>query len=123
MNLLSYKTIDLNQRLTLEKLNKAIRSLAREKHINLSIFQSHCESKTVTHIQRNKNKIDHIIISPGPWSFNAFIIKDILEIIKKPFSIILDTKSETIFDSLVDENQIFISKNYVDAYLECINSI
>ena len=123
MNLLSYKTIDLNQRLTLEKLNKAIRSLAREKHINLSIFQSHCESKTVTHIQRNKNKIDHIIISPGPWSLNGFIIKDILEIIKKPFSIILDTKSETIFDSLIDENQIFISKNYVDAYLECINSI
>ena len=122
MNLLGYKTMDLNQKLTLEKLNKAIRALAKKKHINLSIFQSHSESKTVTHLQRNKNKIDHIIISPGPWSLNAFIIKDILEIIKKPFSIILNTKSETIFDSLIDENKIFISKNYVDAYLECIDS-
>ena len=122
MNLLGYKTMDLNQKLTLDKLNKAIRALAKKKHINLSIFQSHSESKTVTHLQRNKNKVDHIIISPGPWSLNAFIIKDILEIIKKPFSIILNTKSETIFDSLIDENQIFISKNYIDAYLECIDS-
>ena len=123
MNLLGYKTRDLNQRLTLDKLNKAIRALAIEKNINLSIFQSHCESKTVTHIQRNKNKIDHIIISPGPWSFNAFILRDVLEIIKKPFSIVLDTKSETIFDSIINKNQIFINKNFVDAYLECINSI
>ena len=57
MNLLGYKTMDLNQKLTLEKLNKAIRALAKKKHINLSISQSHSESKTVTHLQRNKNKV------------------------------------------------------------------
>ena len=81
MNLLSLKKIGGEQKLTLDKVNKKIRAEAKSNNLNLSIMQSHNEAKVVSHIQKNRNKLDHIIITPGPWSKNGFVLKDILDII------------------------------------------
>ena len=123
MNLLGHKKIVGKKNMTLDRLNRLIRDDIKDKNIRLSIFQSHNESKTVSFIQKNRNKIDHIILTPGPWVYSGFVIRDLLEIIKKPYSLILDEAKPTIFDSYINEKSIFINSNYIDAYVECIQSI
>ena len=123
MNLLGHKEIKKKNNLTLDKLNKLIKHSAKDKNAIISILQSHSESKAVSYIQKNRNKVDHIIIAPGPWAYNGFVLKDLLNIIKKPYSLILDTKMKTIFDSSINKGCVYISSNYIDAYIKCIQSI
>ena len=123
MNLLGHKKIVGKNNMTLDKLNRLIKDNIKDKNISLSIFQSHNESKTVSFIQKNRNNADHIILAPGPWIYSGFVLRDLLEIIKKPYSLILDEAKPTIFDSYIDVKSIFINSNYIDAYVECIQSI
>ena len=123
MNLLGLKKIGGEQKLTLDKLNREIRTEAKSNNLNLSIMQSHNEAKVVSHIQKNRNKLDHIIITPGPWSKNGFVLKDILNIIRVPFSIVLDTDDGTIFHSMLNKSCVHVSANYIDGYIESIKSL
>ena len=123
MNLLGLKKIGKEQKLTLDKLNREIRAEAKSNNLNLSIMQSHNEAKVVSHIQKNRNKLDHIIITPGPWSKNGFVLKDILNIIRVPFSIVLDTEDGTIFHPMLNKSCVYVSANYIDGYIESIKSL
>ena len=123
MNLLGLKKIEGEQKLTLDRVNKMIRTQAKNNNLNLSIIQSHNEAKVVSHIQKNRNKLDHIIIALGPWSKNGFVLKDMLEIIGVPFSIILNNDDETIFHPMLDKSCIHMSGNYIDGYIESIKSL
>ena len=124
MNLLGLKKIGEGQKLTLDRINKKIRQIAKTNNINLSITQSHSESKIVSLIHRNRSKVDHLIISPGVWTVNGFLLKETLELINTPFSIIL-TKNEEIgiFKSIIDKSRIFIDSAYIDAYKKSMNSL
>ena len=123
MNLLGLKKIGKEQKLTLDKLNREIRAEAKSNNLNLSIIQSHNEAKVVSHIQKNRNKLDHIIITPGPWSKNGFVLKDVLDIISVPFSIVLNTEDETIFHPMLNKSCVHVSANYIDGYIESIKSL
>tara|TARA_B100001142_G_C14342689_1_gene658629 strand:- start:2301 stop:2672 length:372 start_codon:yes stop_codon:yes gene_type:complete len=123
MNLLGHKGKKKKNNLTLDKLNKLIKHSAKDKNAIISILQSHSESKAVSHIQKNRNRVDYIILTPGPWIYNGFVLRDLLNIIKKPYYLILDEEKETIFDSSIEKEAIFISSNYIDAYIKCIQSI
>lgn len=123
MNLLGHKGKKKKNNLTLDKLNKLIKHSAKDKDAIISILQSHSESKAVSHIQKNRNRLDYIILTPGPWIYNGFVLRDLLNIIKKPYYLILDEEKETIFDSSIEKEAIFISSNYIDAYIKCIQSI
>ena len=123
MNLLGHKGKKKKNNLTLDKLNKLIKHSAKDKDAIISILQSHSESKAVSHIQKNRNRLDYIILTPGPWIYNGFVLRDLLNIIKKPYYLILDEEKETIFDSSIEKEAIFISSNYIDAYIKCIHSI
>ena len=123
MNLLGHKGKKKKNNLTLDKLNKLIKHSAKDKDAIISILQSHSESKAVSHIQKNRNRLDYIILTPGPWIYNGFVLRDLLNIIKKPYYLILDEEKETIFDSSIEKEAIFISSNYIDAYIQCIQSI
>ena len=124
MNLLGLKQIGGGQKLTLDRINKKIRQIAKTNNINLSITQSHSESKIVSLIHKNRSKVDHLIISPGIWTVNGFLLKETLELIDIPFSMIL-TKNEEIgvFKSIIDKSRIFIDSAYIDAYKKSINSL
>ena len=123
MNLLSLKKIEGEQKLTLDKINKKIRSEAKSNNFNLSIIQSHDEAKVVSYIQKNRNKLNYIIMAPGPWAECGFVLRDLLSIINVPFSIILSDNNETIFDSILDKSHINVSPNYIDGYIKSIKSI
>ncbi len=112
-------------RLTLDKLNRSIRKLARKKEIECKIFQTHEEAKVITLLQRNRNKVDGIILNLGPWHVSSPAIKDTLAIIKMPYLIV--EQSDRAREYL--ENTIFNKKNIIDnsdieqSYIESINQL
>ena len=73
-----------SNRLTLDKVNQGIRKYIRGKDIETKILQSNSEDKIVSSIQKNRNKIDGIIITPGPLQKSGYILNDLLELLETP---------------------------------------
>ena len=84
MNLLGLKKIGGEQKLTLDKVNKKIRAEAKSNNLNLSIMQSHNEAKVVSHIQKNRNKLDIKIDNFSKLKFSSFFknYKEFMNIIE-----------------------------------------
>ena len=71
-------------KITLDKINKAVRSKARKHGHNLVIFHFLEASKFIRQIQRRRNNIDAIIFNPGALCNNCYTIVELLKIIKIP---------------------------------------
>lgn len=98
LNLLGLRSAELGTRVTLEKVNRALRHSVREMGIDLKIYQTQDEAKASVILQRQRNLVDGILVAPGPWKFSGFVLKDTLEIIKKPVSLVgLDNDKQSIF--------------------------
>ena len=89
LNLLGLKSSKNNDRLTLDKLNKAIKKFSRTKDINLKILQTHKEFQAVNFLQRNRNWANGILFIPTSWARGSHTI---LEVIK-----LVDIKTSTIY--------------------------
>ena len=103
MNLLGHFS---QNRLTLDKLNRSIRKIGLTKNIECKIFQTHDEAKVATLLQRNRNKIDFIVLNLGAWHPCGYIIKDTLSLIKKPYRIVEDSKQSEKYINMKFYNQI-----------------
>tara|TARA_B100001250_G_C19775398_1_gene779276 strand:- start:1319 stop:1699 length:381 start_codon:yes stop_codon:yes gene_type:complete len=124
MNLLGLKNKDQKSNLTLDKINSRLKKELRNKNISLSIMQTHIESKAVSYLHKKRNNLDHIIISPGIWNINGYLIKETLEILKIPFSIVLSSKNqESIFEKIIPKKSIAIDNQYIDGYLQILYSL
>ena len=96
LNLLGYWSAQNNKKITLNKINQKIRKHIRNKNVKIKIIQSNDEMKAVSYIQNNRNKLDAIIITPGPWQNSAYVLKDLLELTKIPFITICYREDEKI---------------------------
>lgn len=109
--------------LTLRDIKQLMKQSATGMH--LSFFQSNCEGKIVSKIQKSL-KYDAIIINPGAYTHTSIAIHDALEMFSGP---ILE-----VHLSLVDEREEFRKINYIrplatevfagnkeNSYLEAIN--
>ena len=123
MNLLGLRTLPGESNLTLDKLNKKIRNAAKHAKFQISIKQSHSESKIVSLIHKSRKKINHIILCPEVWCINGLVIKQAIELVNIPCSIILNNGNPGIFKSIINHNNIFVSDNYISGYIDCINSL
>ena len=123
MNLLGLKNLGNDRRLTLDKLNRELRKIANNKNIVLSIKQTHDENKIVAYLHRNRNKFDHIVLSPEIWNINGYLLKDTLSIIEIPLSIIKNKNEESIFDTMVESANIEIDEHYISGYSKILTSI
>tara|TARA_B100001123_G_scaffold124959_1_gene145595 strand:- start:290 stop:718 length:429 start_codon:yes stop_codon:yes gene_type:complete len=83
MNLLSLLSKEKKRRLTLDRLSKHIK--AHSKLLTIKIFQTNDEIKATKMIQSHRNKIDGLILFPGPWQNCAYILNDIITILNLPF--------------------------------------
>ena len=112
-------------RLTLDKLNRTIRKVAHIKNVECKIFQTHHESKVATLLQRNRNKIDAIILNLGVWHPCSHLIKDTLSIIKKPYRIAEDFNRSKIYinNTIFDEKYIIKNNNIEESYTESLNQL
>ena len=94
MNLLGYRFKDI--KITLDKLNIHIRKTAKKFKFKLIIIQTNDESKAVTVLQRQRNKICSALIFPGPWQQSGFVLKDTLELLKIPYITISSGEDVTL---------------------------
>ena len=81
MNLLGLRKRRKGDNITLDKLNRHIRNIAKQKGLCLSIIQTNDEGRATNLLQKQRNKIKGILLFPGPWQQSGHVIKDTLEIL------------------------------------------
>ena len=78
LNLLGLKSSKSGERLTLDKVNRAIRLHVRNKDINLKILQTHKEYIAINFIQRNRNSSTGLVVIPTSWAnYNQTLLETI----------------------------------------------
>ena len=78
LNLLGVKSSTIDDRLTLDKLNRAIRLHVRNENIKLKIIQTHKEYIALNFIQRNRNIAKGLVITPTSWAkYNHTLLETI----------------------------------------------
>ena len=78
LNLLGLKSSKSGQKLTLDKVNRAIRQYVRKLDIKLKIIQTHKEYMAINFIQRNRNTAQGLVIIPTSWAkYNQTILETI----------------------------------------------
>ena len=127
LNLFGIWSSKNSQNTTLDKVNRHIRKYVRDKDLHTKIIQSHSEEKIVSYIQNNRNKIDGIIITPGPWQYSGYILSELLDLVNIPFITITYKVREHIkllngFENLVDDDLIRAYKDAMDLMLKNINT-
>ncbi len=122
LNLLGIWSSKNNKNITLDKVNRHIRKYIRDKDVHTKIIQSHNESKIVSHIQNNRNKIDAIIIVPGPWQYSAYTLSELLELVEIPFITLAYKVKDHIkllngFENLIDDDLCKGFETAIDAVI------
>jgi len=127
LNLFGLWSAKQNKKITINKINSSIRKYTNNKNLSIKIIQTHNETKIVSYIQNNRNKIDGIIITPGPWQYSGYILSELLDLVNIPFITITYKVREHIkllngFENLVDDNLIRAYKDAIDLMLKNINT-
>ena len=121
MNLLGIRSANKKQTITLDKINQYIRRFVRDKNLDIKIIQTHSETKAVSYIQKNRNKFDGIIITPGPWDEVGYILLDLLELINMNYTVInIENKKNNLFkdSKIIYHTDIFKSfEEAIDQYV------
>ncbi len=122
MNLLGSFSTNRN---TLDKLNRKIRQTAREQKVDVKIYQTHNQAKYVTLLQRNRNKVDGMILNLGPWHVDGLLIKDTLSIINPKYRIVEDINhsKEYLNQSLFDKGIIIGNSDINQAYCQAMEQL
>lgn len=127
LNLIGSISAQTGERITLDKINTALRRHIRSLEVELKITQTHKVFQAINFIQRNRTWADGIIIAPMAWAHYEYSILDAINIskipaiqllfsnrygsIKKEDSIFTDNCKSTIVGS---PNQIYIDG--IDAF-------
>ena len=85
MNLLGHRKIEANPNITLDKLNRNLRKVAKSLNMKVKIIQTDDESRAVTALQRQRNKASGILFFPGPWQKSGYVLQDTLKLLSTPF--------------------------------------
>lgn len=85
MNLIGLRSAQIGERITLDKIDTALKRQAKKLDITLKTLQTHKVSKAITFLQRNRNWADGLLFSPGAWSMCQHDIFDTLLLTKIPF--------------------------------------
>ena len=123
LNLFGLWSAKQNKKITINKINSSIRKYSNNKNLSLKIIQTHNETKIVSYIQNNRNKIDGIIITPGPWQYSGYILSELLDLVNIPFLTITYKVREHIkllngFENLIDDDLIRAYKDAIDLMLK-----
>tara|TARA_B100000686_G_scaffold314474_1_gene360578 strand:- start:517 stop:921 length:405 start_codon:yes stop_codon:yes gene_type:complete len=110
-----------SSRLTLDKVNQKIRKYIRGENISIKILQSNSEEKIVSHIQKNRKKIDSIIITPGPLQNSGYVLSELLELLEIPFVTVSYNKTDKV--NLLNGIKNFNDKDILSSYFKAIDEL
>jgi 3-dehydroquinate dehydratase-2 len=82
LNMLGKREPEIYGTLTLDDINRKIRSKASDIGIDVSITQSNSESAIIVAIQRGD--YDALIINPGAYTHTSIAIRDAISSVPKP---------------------------------------
>ena len=88
LNLLGIKSVNTKSKLTLDKLNKAVKQESKDLNVNLKTLQTHKEFQAINFLQRNRNWADGLIFIPTSWARNNYTILETILLIKIKTAII-----------------------------------
>lgn len=74
-------------RLTLDKLNRALRRKAQELGVELKIYQQQSEAEASKIIQRQRNRVEGIFLVPGIWAMTGHLIRETAAIARMPLAV------------------------------------
>tara|TARA_Y100000588_G_scaffold393231_2_gene508273 strand:- start:86389 stop:86823 length:435 start_codon:yes stop_codon:yes gene_type:complete len=133
LNLIGVKSAQSGKKITLDKINKAIRFEVRNTKIELKIFQTHKIYMAISFLQRNRNSASGVLLAPMAWAKYEYSLVDTLNLIKLPtVQVIFEgdyganvTESDSVFSETVvktvshhDPTHAFISGlNSLKSYL------
>ncbi|HIB79148.1 MAG: type II 3-dehydroquinate dehydratase [Candidatus Marinimicrobia bacterium] len=104
LNLLGSISAQSKQRITLDKINKALRLHVRNSDINLKISQTHKVFQAINFIQRNRNWAHGFLFAPMAWARYEYSILDALKIAEIPTVQLLFLKG---LDDMDEKSSIF----------------
>ena len=123
LNLIGLKSSKAGEKLTLDKINRAIRLHVRKKDINLKIIQTHKEYIAINFIQRNRNSAAGLVIIPTSWAKYNQTVYETIKITNLPTASVyfespynLGTSEK---DTILVDNNI---KSFSGAPIETIRS-
>jgi len=110
LNLLGVKSSQIDERITLDKLNKHIKKISKTFNSNIKILQTHKNFKAINFLQRNRGWVNGIIIIPTSWGrYNFDILETIKLLNKRTAMIYFDNKysfGSSIEDTIMTANNI-----------------
>ena len=84
LNLLGVREPKVYGKVTLEKINKELKALAKKEKVNIDIVQTNIEGEIVNHIQKAKKKYSAIVINPGGYTHYSVAIRDAISSVNVP---------------------------------------
>ena len=84
LNMLGIREKELYGEKDYASLLKLIKKGAKERKVKVKFFQSNCEGKIVSAIQKSHDKYDGIIINPGAYTHTSVAILDALKAVDIP---------------------------------------
>ena len=85
MNLLGHRKIEATPNITLDKLNRSLRKVAKSLDMTVKIIQTDDEARAVITLQRQRNKASGVLFFPGPWQKSGYVLQDTLKLLSIPF--------------------------------------
>ena len=102
LNLLGLKSSQIQEKITLDKLNKHIKKTSRAFNSNLKILQTHKNFKALNFLQRNRSWADGIIIIPTSWGKYNFNILETIKLLNLKTAIVYFDKKYSFGTSIKD---------------------
>ena len=84
INMLGIREPDIYGKETFSSLEKKIKSHCAAKGVKVKLFQSNCEGKIVSEIQKAYKKFDGIVINPAAYTHTSVAILDALKAVAIP---------------------------------------
>lgn len=120
MNYIGLKSAKDGSRITIDKIDRAIRRKANILNLDLKILRSHDEAKAVTFIQRNRKIALGLVISPSSWHKGGFTLSDTLHFLEIPYSTV---SLEKVANSLFNKGIDFENENVILSYENALENI
>ena len=74
--------------MTLDKLNKQIRSFSKDSEISIKTLQTHKKFQAINFLQRNRNWANGILFIPTSWARNSYTILETINLIQIKTSVV-----------------------------------
>lgn len=84
LNLLGQREVNIYGSLTLDEINKRLKTFAQEQGFVVETYQSNSEGDLLTKIQEAKGIFDALVINPAAYTHTSIAIRDALAAVDIP---------------------------------------